>query len=77
VTVDDYLIAAWQRGAPNAAIERGFPNGFWPDVARVAVEMALGLPLSRQTMASRGGDEGRPEPRLTKGIDVSKLEIRL
>lgn len=75
MTADDYLIAAWLRGAPNADVSRGFPRGFWPDVARVAVEMALGQPVSiRQTMASRGSDE---LPRTMKGIDVSKLEFKL
>lgn len=77
MTPDDYLLAAWRRGAPNADTSRGFPRGFWPDVARAAVEMALGLPLSRQTKASRGGDEGRPEPRLVKGLDLGKLEFKL
>lgn len=78
MTPDDYLLAAWLRGAPGAAIERGFPRGFWPDVARVAVEMALGQPVSiRQTMASRGGDEGKPEARVVKGLDISKLEFKL
>lgn len=77
MTPDDYLLAAWRRGAPNALTSRGFPNGFWPDVARVAVEMALGLPLSRQCMASRGGDEGRMEARVVKGLDISKLEFKL
>ena len=77
MTVDDYLLAAWRRGAPNADTSRGFPNGFWPDVARVAVEMALGLPLSRQTMASRGDHEVRPEAKVVKGLDVSKLEFKL
>lgn len=77
MTPDDFLITAWKRGAPNADTSRGFPTGFWPDVARVAVELALGLPPSRQTMASRGSDEGRPEPRKVKGLDVSKLEFKL
>lgn len=75
--VDDYLLAAWKRGAPNADTSRGFPVGFWPDVARVAVEMALGAPLSRQTMASRGDHEARPEGKKIKGLDLSKLEITL
>jgi hypothetical protein len=78
VTVDDYLLAAWKRGAPNALTSRGFPRGFWPDVARVAVEMALGQPISiLQTMATRGNDEGRSEAKLVKGLDLSKLEFRL
>lgn len=79
MTPDDILIAAWLRGAPNAAIERGFPRGFWPDVARTAVELALAgsldAPLSfRPCMCVRGGLD---EPRTVKGIDVSKLEFKL
>lgn len=80
MTVDDYLIAAWRISAPNAAVERGFPRGFWPDVARSAVELALAgrldAPLSfRPTMCVRGG---WPEDmRTVKGIDVSKLEFKL
>jgi hypothetical protein len=77
VTTDDHLLAAWRRGAPNADTSRGFPRGFWPDVARVAVEMALGLPLSDQCRSTRGSDEGRPDAKVVKGLDVSKLEFRL
>lgn len=77
MSVDDYLLAAWRRGAPNADTSRGFPRGFWPDVARVAVEMALGHPLSRQTMASRGDHEARSETKPIKGLDISKLEFKL
>jgi hypothetical protein len=88
VTADDYLLAAWLRGAPNADTSHGFPRGFWPDVARAAVEMALArdlaAPLSfRQTMSGPGNmyEEGRavaPAPHRTmKGLDVSKLEFKL
>lgn len=82
MTPNDYLIAAWLRGAPGADTSRGFPHGFWPDVARTAVELALAgrldAPLSfRPTTSSRGGDEGRSEVRTMKGLDVSKLEFRL
>lgn len=83
MTPDDYLLAAWLRGAPNADTSRGFPRGFWPDVARTAVEMALGLPLSHQTRSGPGNayEEGRavaPAARQTiKGLDVSKLEFKL
>lgn len=78
-TSDDYLLAAWRRGAPGADTSHGFPRGFWPDVARAAVELALAgrldAPLSfRPTMASRGGEEGRPT---IKGLDLSKLEFKL
>lgn len=75
--VEDYLIAAWRRGAPGADTSQGFPRGFWPDVARAAVEMALGLPLSDQTRASRGNHETRTEGKVVKGLDVSKLEFKL
>lgn len=83
MTAEDYLIAAWLRGAPNALVEKGFPRGFWPDVARAAVEMALAgrldAPLSfRQTMCTRDQHEGKPEvSRPIKGLDVSKLEFKL
>lgn len=78
MTPDDYLLTAWLRGAPGADTSRGFPRGFWPDVARVAVELALGQPVSiRQTMATRGGDEGRSETKLVKGLDLGKLEFKL
>jgi hypothetical protein len=78
VTVDDYLLAAWQRAAPGITAER-FPTGFWPDVARAAVELAVAgdvnAPLSfRPTQCSNGGFE---EPRKARGLDVSKLEFRL
>lgn len=88
MTPDDILLAAWLRGAPGADTSRGFPRGFWPDVARAAVEMALAgrldAPLSfRQTMSGSGNDyaEGRavaPARKMSvKGLDVSKLEFKL
>lgn len=80
-TSDDYLLAAWKRGAPGADTSRGFPNGFWPDVARTAVELALAGRLDatlsfRPTMATRGNDYAVPE-RTVKGIDLGKLEFKL
>ncbi len=36
-----YLTQAWRRLSPKAPITSGFPTGFWPDVARVAVLMAM------------------------------------
>jgi len=80
-SANDYLIAAWRRAAPGAAVERGFPRGFWPDLARAAVEMALAgdtsTPLSfRPTTCSRG-DWPEPNHTVVKGIDVSKLEFKL
>jgi len=83
---EDYLLAAWLRLAPGAETSRGFPRGFWPDVARAAVEMALAgdtrIPLSFvPTMSTRSSDyeEGRAvfHPRVMSGIDVSKLEFKL
>lgn len=77
MTVDDYLIAAWKRGAPNADTSSGFPTGFWPDVARAAVELALTGEVSfRQTQCGQG-DWPDPNARRVKGIDVSKLEFKL
>lgn len=83
--MEDYLVAAWLRLAPGAAIERGFPRGFWPDVARTAVEMALAHDTNVElsfipTRCVRGGyEEGRAvfTPRSVKGLDISKLEFKL
>jgi hypothetical protein len=36
---EEILLAAWRVCAPQAETSRGFPRGFWPDVARVAVEI--------------------------------------
>ena len=80
MTVDDYLLAAWRHCAPNADTSRGWPRGFWQDVARIAVESALAgnLVVSfNPTMASRGNHEARPEPALVKGLDLGKLEFKL
>jgi hypothetical protein len=38
---EEILLAAWKHCAPAATTEGGFPRGFWPDVARVAVEIAI------------------------------------
>lgn len=38
-SAEELLIAAWKLLAPNANTSRGYPRGFWPDVARVAIEM--------------------------------------
>lgn len=56
---DTYLKQAWKSLAPGADTSRGFPRGFWPDVARVAVEMALQETLEpelnfRPTRCERG-----------------------
>ena len=59
---DEILISAWKLCAPSADTSRGFPRGFWPDVGRVAVEMALQQTLEpeldfKPTACSRGGFE--------------------
>jgi hypothetical protein len=81
MTPDDYLIAAWLRGAPGATVQRGFPRGFWPDVARTAVELALAgrldAPLSFRPTMCGAGDWPDPLTKKIKGIDVSKLEFKL
>jgi len=61
-TTDEILTAAWKLCAPTATVEQGFPRGFWPDVARVAVEMALQNTLEpilnfAPTKCGRGGFE--------------------
>lgn len=81
MTPDDYLLAAWRRGAPNCDQSRGFPRGFWPDVARAAVEMALArdltAPLSFRQTVSGHGDWPDPNAKKVKGIDLGKLEFNL
>lgn len=80
MTVDEILFEAWRRGSPNYSYPAGqFPRGFWQDVARTAVEIALAgtldAPLSfRPTLC---GNWGMDQPRPVKGIDVSKLEFKL
>lgn len=82
MTADDYLSAAWTHCAPNRT-PIDFPRGFWPDVARIAVEMAMQETLVptlnfRPTMCDRGNF---PEPKITsnrlKGLDLGKLEISI
>lgn len=82
MTPDDYLLAAWLRAAPNAIVGTQFPRGFWQDVARTAVEMALAGDINvelsfRPTMSTRGSHDGLPETRPVRGLDVSKLEFKL
>lgn len=36
-----YLMAAWNRIAPFGEPRPSFPTGYWPDIARTAVQMAL------------------------------------
>jgi hypothetical protein len=41
VTAEQILCAAWSSSAPGRDPNLDFPRGFWPDIARLAVEMAL------------------------------------
>lgn len=65
------LRSAWKLCAPTADIERGFPRGFWPDVARVAVEMVKQQTTQpvldfKPTSSSRGGFEQPKEKNKAK-----------
>jgi len=73
-TADELLAAAWKKLAPAANTSGGFPRGFWPDVARVAIEMHLQQTLDpvlpfRPTMCSTGN---WPEPRVVAGDKPAK-----
>jgi hypothetical protein len=58
--VDAYLAQAWSSLAPSRDKSLPYPRGFWPDVARVAVHLALDIPLDfRPTQCVRGS---MPEP---------------
>lgn len=77
MTTDEILSAAWSHCAPSRDKEIFFPRGFWPDVARVAVEMALQDTLEpkldfRPTHCSRGGFE-QPREKNKKKLTESVL----
>lgn len=79
--VQFYLIRAWKRCAPGCTADRdGFPRGFWPDVARVAVEMAMAedpeVELSfRPTMAGTRSELGIPyQPAAPRSKAKSRAE---
>jgi hypothetical protein len=62
LSTEEILSAAWTHCAPSRVPDMGFPRGFWPDVARVAVEMALQQTLEPNldftpTTCQRGGFE--------------------
>lgn len=72
---DRLLAAAWTFCAPDRSQAQPFPTGFWPDVARVAIEMCLQNTLQptldfRPTRASR-----RAEPPPKRPVDLSQLEL--
>ena len=79
MTVDEALAAAWTYCAPNRSRDVPFPRGFWPDVARVAMQLYAGEEIDfRPTMCERGN---YPEPiqssKSLRGLDLSKLEINI
>jgi hypothetical protein len=76
-TTEEILSAAWTYCAPGRVADMQFPRGFWPDVARVAVEMALQNSLEpvldfRPTTCSRGGFEA-PREKNKKKLQESIL----
>lgn len=83
LTPNDCLAAAWTYCAPNRLQSVQFPTGFWPDVARVAMEM-FAQQTTRPTLAREPSKCVRgdwPENRVVRknlaGIDFGKLEIKL
>jgi hypothetical protein len=43
-SIDDYLMSAWMQKSPGYDKRKagfGVPNGFWPDLARLAYEQAM------------------------------------
>ena len=62
MTTEETLLAAWKLCAHTADTSNGFPRGFWPDVARVAVEIQRQQTLEPKldfepTKCGRGGFE--------------------
>jgi hypothetical protein len=81
MTTDQALALAWTHCAPSRSQEALFPRGFWPDVARVAVEImrqGTSTPVLdfRPTKCERGN---APAPRRASklGLDLGKLEISI
>lgn len=78
---DKALALAWTYCAPGRDKSQQFVRGFWPDVARVAMEMfAQQTPTPKlDFIPSRCVRGNWPEaPRRNKlGIDLSKMEINL
>jgi hypothetical protein len=83
MTPDEALAAAWTHCAPNR-VQELFPTGFWPDVARVAMEMFAQQTTTpkldfRPTLCSRGDypePKAAPSKRL-KGLDLGKMEFSI
>lgn len=83
MTPDECLSAAWTYCAPGRN-QGVFPVGFWPDVARVAMEMfaqqtATPTLTFRATRCDRGDYPERTKitSKKLKGLDLSKLEISI
>lgn len=84
LSADEALALAWTYCAPHRLQSLPFPTGFWPDVARVAMEMfaqqTANPQLSfRPAKCERGNyPEVRTAPsKKLKGLDLGKLEIKL
>jgi hypothetical protein len=82
MTADEILEASWRSLADNPKLDNGFPRGFWPDLARVAVEMALQGTLTPEldfrptrsgsiTVSVRRGKEKKPVYRHNPSINIS------
>lgn len=77
MTTEEALSAAWTYCAPSRSKEFNFPRGFWPDVARVAVEMVVQDTFEPSldfipTTCSRGGFE-RPKVKDKKKLGEAIL----
>ena len=82
MTSEEALAAAWTYCAPNRAPDV-FPRGFWPDVARVAMEMFAQQSTTpvldfQPTRCERGSyPEVQTVVKSKLGLDLEKLEINL
>lgn len=85
LTLDECLAAAWTYCAPNRSKGAKFPRGFWPDVARVALEMfeQQTTEVSLDWCPTRCVKGNYPEHRTVVkrkaflGLNLDKLEINL
>lgn len=80
MTPSESLSLAWTHCAPNRSPDL-FPRGFWPDVARVAMEMYAQQTANpmldfRPTKCERGSMPAAVV-KSKLGLDLGKLEINL
>ena len=81
MTPDEALAAAWTYCAPGRLKQPelpygGFPTGFWPDVARVAVEMIMQDTFEPQlNFRPARYEQNRVKSAEKKKVDLSQLEI--